>query len=211
MHNTKFIKALLVVSFLTLFNMTSQASVLINGSFEDNTIGAYLSVGGGDSSTITGWTTINSGVELFTTTEAADGSYVVDLNNFTYQSGGIEQMFATVIGQSYTFSFAATTLQGFGRDGTGQVDVSIGADSHSYFLENHFSTLDWETHSFVYVATDTTTTLAFSNSTDSLLNFSYIDGISGDITTVPVPAAVWLLGSGLLCLFGTTKSIRTRT
>ena len=61
MHNTKFIKALLVVSFLTLFNMTSQASVLINGSFEDNTIGAYLSVGGGDSSTITGWTTINSG------------------------------------------------------------------------------------------------------------------------------------------------------
>ncbi len=192
---------------LLVFSTSSSASLIQNGSFEINTVGSYATLGGGDSTSITGWTTVHSGVEIFTTPSAADGSYVIDLNNYIYSQGGISQVFATEAGKRYTVSFSAATIQQSGRDGTGQVDVKIGNDTFSYFLENHSSAYNWQVYSFDYIATDITTTLTFSNSSNSFQHFSFIDGVDSNLATLPLPATAWLLVSGLLGLLGIRRKV----
>ncbi len=205
MKHSNNIKLLALLAPLTLLSTGVQAGFIVNGSFEDNTAGSYAALAGGDSTSITGWTTTDTGVELFIPPNAADGSYIVDLNNYIYNKGGIQQTFTTEIGRKYTITFAATTIQQSGRDGTGQVDVMIGADEYSYLLENHTASYLWEYYSFDYIATDITTTLKFSNSTNSFQNFSFIDDVNGDLATVPVPAAAWLFGSGIVGLIAVAR------
>ena len=190
------------VLMLCLFvPISSGAALLQNGSFENNlgTPGNNI-LSGGDSTTIASWTTLDPGVELWTPQNfggiASDGLWVIDLNNYTYVGGGIKQTFATDIGETYNFSFDALTLNTYGRDGTGTVDVSIGLESFSFDLVNYSNNYNWKTYSFEYTATELATTLAFSNSTNSFKHFSFIDNING-AKSVPEPSIIALFGIGL--------------
>lgn len=209
MNNIKLL--LLTMSFLCV-QLEANAGLITNGSFEDNTAVASNNIlAGSDSSTITGWTTIYTGVELFRAADfsgtAADGSWVVDLNNYTYSQGGIKQTLNTSVGETYNFSFQATTTNTDLRDGTGQVDVNIGADFHTFALENKSSNFNWETYIFSYTATSLTTDLVFSNQTNSFSHFSYIDAITTiadsatPVTNVPEPTPIALYGVALITLF----------
>jgi hypothetical protein len=173
---------------------------IVNAGFEpDASVGANNVLPGG-SNAIPGWTTIENGVEWFNpaafgSTVSPDGGYAVDLANFTFNAGGIQQTFATVAGQSYTVEFYASTSAGQGRVGTAEIIVEADGVTEQINLVNQSAQFVWELQSFTFVADDDEATLTFANYQDANLHFANIDGVS----IVPAPAtSALLIGFGLL-------------
>ncbi len=178
-------------------------NLLVNAGFENPAGTAYTSLPGG-SPTITGWTTVLSGVEWFDATGyggAADGVMIVDLANYVYTGGGIEQTFATEVGKRYDVSFAFGTMAGFGRDGTAHVDVSVAGETLGYDIVNATSTLKWTMETLSFTAVDVSTTLRFTNEQNPYAHFANIDAVSV-LAAAPVPEpetyALMLAGLGLV-------------
>ena len=195
----------LLFAALIPLNNAYADTLLVNGSFELPT-GISYTILPGNSAAITGWTTILSGVEWFNATGyggAADGVMVVDLANYVYTGGGIQQSFATQVGHTYSLNFSLGTTAGSGRDGTAHIDVSVAGITTGFDVVNYASTLAWTNYNFNFTAIDTTTTLSFMNNQNPYLHFADLDGVG--VSTVPVPAAAWLFGSGLMGLFGMAR------
>jgi len=186
----------------------AQALAFTNGSFEanpPNSVPGYNSLPGA-STAIPGWTTVLNGVEWVDPNaggvpdfgDAKDGRMIVDLANYVYTGGGLGQTFDTVAGTTYRVSFWGSTIQDYGRDGTGQIDVAAPGYSNTFSVSNPAATLVWTQFFFDFVATGTSSTLQFSNNQDPYAHFAMIDAVS--VSAVPLPAAAWLMLSGLLGL-----------
>jgi hypothetical protein len=134
---------------------------LVNGSFEpENPSFVYQLLPAG-STAIPGWTTTDTGVEWAQPLANGDspapaGLYVVDLANFTYSAGGVQQTVATQPGAVYVLEFRLGTNQRSGRDGTGEVVVAAASTTLSLrCLQNanlHFAFIDAATLSSVATA-----------------------------------------------------------
>lgn len=178
----------------------SATNLLANGSFENPlTLGANNILPGG-STFITGWTTVFTGVEHFDALAyggAADGRMAVDLANYTYTQGGLEQTVATTAGQTYLLNFASGNLRASGRDGTGVVRVAIDgqwlADVNTPAVS--IGTTVWAQHSLQFVAGGPTTTVRFWNEQNAYQHFALIDAVA--LAPVPEPASAVLLLGGL--------------
>ena len=176
-------------------------NLLINPGFELPVGTGYASLPGGNT-TITGWTTVQNGVEWFDATSyggAADGVMIVDLANYTYTNGGIEQTFATVIGQTYDLSFSLGTMQASGRDGTAHIDVTVAGITTGYDVVNLTGSLVWTAVTQSFTALSASTSLRFTNTQSPYLHFANVDAAS--VTAVPEPEAYALMLAGL-CLLG---------
>lgn len=180
------------------------SNLLVNGGFETPTVG-YQLVPGGNSSAIAGWTTVLSGVEHYSSPAyglgpAADGVMVVDLANYVYSAGGIEQAVPTVAGQTYDVSFFAGNTTASGRTGTGIVKVTIdGTTTLDFNTPVATSTLTvWAQRSFSFVATDSSTTLRFWNNQNANAYYALIDGVGAQAAAVPEPQTWALMLAGLL-------------
>ena len=181
----------------------AHANLLANGGFESPGA-AYAEVPGG-SMFISGWTTILSGVEYLNPASPAalnigsafEGVMIVDLANFTFSNGGIEQMFATAPLQQYTLTFAAGNLKAYGRTGDGIVDVQVGSltTSVSTATDTGGTAVQWKPIALTFTALAPVTTLSFTNMQDSFTHFAFVDGVS--VTAVPEPQAVALMLAGL--------------
>lgn len=192
----------------------ASATLLVNPSFEGIS-GSYQLLGGG-STAIDGWTTSGEGVEWFTSGTfgaAFDGDALIDLAWFTSNGtpgGGIFQTVATTPGQSYDLNFAMVTHQTAGRNGTAIINLLIDDSAfQSYSITNLnsvWTTDDWVEATATFVATGTTTKIAFSNTQNANLHFAYLDGIGLNPTLVqggnevPEPAswAMLIVGFGIV-------------
>lgn len=178
-------------------------NLFVNGSFETPALGYQLLPGG--STAITGWTTALSGVEHYSAgSSAADGTMVVDLANYVYSNGAIEQSIATTVGQAYVVSFFAGNTKSSGRDGTGIVKVTIDGTGTLQF-DTAVATgaaYAWAERSFTFTAADASTTIRFWNDQNSFTHFALIDGV-GAVAAVPEPASValWLAGLAATAAF----------
>lgn len=173
------------------------ANLLINPGFELPAGTGYASLLGGNTA-ITGWRTVLSGVEWFDATAyggAADGVMAIDLANYIYTGGGIEQSFASVVGQTYDLSFSLGTMQANGRDGTAHIDVTIAGSTTGYEVVNHTGRLAWTGVTQRFTASSATTTLRFSNNQNPYLHFANVDAAS--VVAVPEPKIYSLLLAGL--------------
>lgn len=175
----------------------AQANLLTNGSFElpvGN--GQNQIIPGGDSTAVLGWTTILSGVERFDPTlysvgSAPDGNIVIDVCPFNFTGGGIQQTFATTVGQQYTLSFSAGTSNAFGRTGDAVLNVSVGNVAQSFTLQNLQAVAVYNTYTVPFTATAATTLLTFQNLQDANTHFAFIDRVSvPGITAAPEPGAL---------------------
>lgn len=162
------------------------ANLLVNGSFESpRSAEGWIDVPG-SSSLIPGWTTLLNGVEYYNPTAnrwgvrdgfAREGDFCVDLTPFERTGGGIAQTFATTPGRGYRVSFFLSTMEREGRDGTGSISVSAGGVTEFYTAENHSPVHRWHLKQFGFVATDASTTLAFTSTNNWVNHFVMIDDV----------------------------------
>ncbi len=191
-------------------------NLFVNGSFESPG-SSYVELGAG-STFITGWTTVLSGVEYFSPSSqgvgaAADGSYVVDLANFTFLTGGgLEQSVATVPGQSYDVSFSAGNSLSSGRTGTGIIKVTlngVAASTQTFATAVATSaTMAWAVRSFSFVATGSSTVVRFWNDQNPNQFFADLDGVSV-AASVPEAHSWVMLAAGLVGIGACVRRRRT--
>jgi len=190
MKKTIFI-GLLTLSLMQVSQMTN-ASLITNGSFE---IG------------LTGWNTIPfSGGSISTsgTEGVTDGVQAVIFNGGNLLGGTLSQSFATIIGTEYqlTFDYGVFSTSFPSRIQSIQLEI-LGFNSllNTTVTDSASSPTSFKNLSFNFVADSLSTTLNFNDFTSLGESFA-IDGIidSVNITAVPIPAAGWLFGTGLLAL-----------
>jgi hypothetical protein len=178
---------------------TAHAGLLVNSGFDPDQPVASNNILPGGSTAIPGWTTILSGAEWFDTTSSgasSNGGYAVDLANFTFTGGGVQQTFATEVGQAYTIGFEIGTSTFAGRSGTGEIFVEAAGDSELFIAENASTVTLWREVTFTFTALDSETTLTFSNTQNANLHFAFIDGVR--IVPAPGAAASLLVAPALL-------------
>ena len=181
----------------------ANAGLIQNGSFETSYMGVNddWSIVVAGSSDITGWTSFGNGVDIIGSLwSASDGARSVDINAYN-SGGGVEQAFTTVIGQSYNVTFDMSANMYLGPDEKVMLVAAAGVSQEFSFDYVGFesSALDpkWVGMSWDFIATDTTTVLAFSGVNAGAAGAALDNVVVTN--TVPAPGALAGLGlAGLL-------------
>lgn len=199
---------LLGITLAVLLATSAQASLVQNGSFEDVQINAQFSTNPAD---IPGWThTGSAGDDLIARSGpqccggtnmalAGDGNQFVTLGGGFFLTGTAawsQTIAGLTIGQTYTVSFLLAA-----EGETATQDITVGFADGSDSAPQTFTSLptntlfwqNWGVNQYNFVPTATSATLQFS-----VVNQAFDVGLDGvSITAVPVPAAIWLLGTAL--------------
>jgi len=182
------------------------AALISNGSFETPIVpvGGFTNFLGG-SVALTGWTVFGPEVSIVSGSfsengvsfPAEDGSQWLDLTgDASNSSEGVSQPVTTTVGDRYQLSYFVGNTTGGGTFGTtSTVDVLLnGALAFSDTNSNVSpTTLNWEQFTHSFVATGTSTTLAFRNADPPNDNSNGLDNIVlvdlGTAPAVPEPAS----------------------
>lgn len=203
-----FTAAISAAAVLTAAHGASAATnILINGSFEDVGDAAYQSWGGytfgPDFAYLPGWTIDFGNVDITTNlsgwSPAADGNNSLDINGWV--AGQISQSFNTVVGQTYTVSFAYSR-NAAGAPDPATADVSAGGQVIHVTSPNDpslFGTVGsmlWQTGSFTFVGTGYDTLVLTSTVPGN--GGVYFDDfvVSGPAVPEPTTWTLMILGFG---------------
>lgn len=112
----------------------------------------------------------------------------------------MSQVINTVLGQAYTFSFQYRDRPDTTNPDTYGIEWSFGSIANGSVgsVGNV-----WQTFSTSFIGTGAAETLTFKAIGTSTSFGTSLDNVS--LAAVPVPAAVWLFGSGMLGLLGLSK------
>lgn len=184
MHTT-LLRTVVLASGLAMAGAASanMPNLIVNGSFEsiaqgDNSWSIY---GNGQ---LDGWKVGKYGVEVRDSVagEAFDGENFVELD--TTRNSWISQSFATVIGQTYTVSYAYAP-----RNGVSKNSNALGAFIDGVRLDRQaaagVSPDAWDIYSFDFVAGKASTTLKFAALGKSDSYGGSLDAVA--VTAAPVP------------------------
>lgn len=204
------IKKFLLASSL-LFSVAAQASVIIpnetllnNGGFEapdiDNNSWEYYT-SNHNVTGVPGWSYDGSGMEIWDSllgVNAIEGEQHAELNahGANNQAYSFRQSFATVIGETYDYGFSYRARNNSNESFYAGI---MGINDNTLFSDH--TTAGWTTVSLSFLATDTTSTIAFT-SNDALgdTTGNLLDGVYVTARSVPEPSSVFLLSLGLLGL-----------
>jgi len=192
-------RSLIAAAALVLLPATANAAGIVNGSFEAGTApGSFSTVGGGNSSTITGWTVTGNSVDYIGSYWAAqDLGRSVDLNG--NGQGGIQQTFDTIAGLFYNVDFwLAGNPDGAPITKTVRVSAT-GADDGDFTFDStgiSRANMGWKKYTYSFLAAGPSTTLSFA-SQDPGFYGAALDNVS--VAAVPEPGtwALMLAGFGL--------------
>jgi hypothetical protein len=184
---------------LVLVAASKGQTLISNGSFELGTgqasSGNYVRFTPGNTS-ITDWTIITDDIAWLNGTlpqfgiNPSAGSFFLDLTGDTDASphSGVQQAFATNIGQSYRVSFDLGTGTG---SCVGPVSLIVTAGAASQTFTNSSTTTNWTSYSMDFTANAATTTLTlqgFSTPVGGI--YIGLDNVS--VFAIPEPAT-WTL------------------
>jgi hypothetical protein len=198
---------------LALHTGSANANLVVNGSFETNSLapGAYrdLIVGSGG---LPGWSIVgipgtyvsqvdsafagNPGYQF----PAQEGRIWLDLAGFTDNApDGVRQSIATVVGQRYEFSFWLGNITGpfFGTQSLVNVNFSSGGTDFSCVNTTAGFTMAWQQCSQTFTAASAVTTFTISNGDPTSDYSNAIDNVVlKAVAGVPEPAtwAMMLIG-----------------
>jgi len=209
------LRSVLVLMALSVFCMSAQAGMIINGSFEAPlvTVGGFTTFSTG-STAITGWRVVGPNVSVISGTfsergiafEAKDGQQWLDLTGHGTNSNadGVTQDVATAVGQMYRLTFYV----GSATDGSlyfpSTVDLSINGGTRIGFTNPTAPTnmLNWESFTVDFMATGSTTNISFYNGSAINNNLSGLDSVSLEPLAVPEPSGLILAGTGAVVMLG---------
>lgn len=188
----------------------SQASLIVNGGFEAGGTFVNTALGAmqlpGASSTISGWTSTGDEIAWVDDTNldgifASEGSRHLDLAGFTNvaPAGGIEQSFATTVGQTYVVTFEMATNPAYGQS----CIAVFAAGSFQIFTPTVGPGQIWHSYSWNFTATSTTTTLKFQEANSGQTVYNGLDNVA--VNAVPEPASLTAFGLGLAALLRKRK------
>ena len=169
---------------------TASAALFTNGGFETGDFtGWTLSNGANDGFT---FVVTNSGYQNL---PPNPGSFEAQMGTFG-NAGQISQAFDTAAGQEYKVSF---WLKNDSKDSTNVFQVLWnGAVQNLNPVLNPTLASPYTQYQFTTTAANASSEIAFSFLNDP--SIYHLDNV--DVTPTPIPAAFWLLGSGLAGLAG---------
>jgi hypothetical protein len=211
----RFFLVLAVLSLAVfIYGQPARADLVVNGSFENpngfvaNADGAMSLPAG--SATMTGWTVINAELAWIGPTaswefSASNGSYFLDLTGYhdSLPFTGVQQTIITNPGQSYLVKFDLGSSAPYGLPSA--ITAAADSTSQTFISTNSSSSNAWEHFSLPFIASSGTTTISFEASQGHW--YVGLDNVT--VSTVPIPPAVWLLGSGLLSLTAVRRRVKT--
>ncbi|WP_435895590.1 DUF642 domain-containing protein [Oceaniferula spumae] len=187
---------LLATMAFAITSATHAASIITNGSFEDDAttgdgVGGFL-----------GWTT---GTSIQTVGDAAFWSFAPTDGDSRVQFGAatgfVEQTLTTANGQEYNVTYDWALLVTDSNNATGFSAVTVTGDpGFTSTTIDQTQRQTWQNESFNFTATDTSTTIRF---TVNLTNNNQADTTLDNIVVQPVPepssaALLGLAGLGLI-------------
>ncbi|HQR05173.1 MAG TPA: DUF642 domain-containing protein [Gemmatales bacterium] len=196
--------------------------LLVNGGFESPVLspGSYLTITPGTEPSGFGWSVLSGSVDVgytpilpFVAYPAYQGNQGLDLNGVN--RGAIFQDFATVLGKTYTVSFAyADNPDELGQLKSASVVVTNVANSAILMSDNIFHSSSTNIppnadffifgDSFVATGTNTRLTISSTSASNTASGGIFIDAVSVAVA-VPEPSSLLLLGSaGVLGVSATT-------
>lgn len=206
-----------------LFSLTSAAhgSLLENGSFELLAPGLPLPDGAWSVyDSLPGWDVDRVEVQRGTIIRPFDGLNYIELDTDGPNShGSIEQSFATELGGSYRFSFAFASRPEL-ASASNAIEVNWGdrlAPASTLLVGLSQSNIGlasgrWQVFEYFFTATATSSFVRFAAAGRADTLGGLLDGVVVDrllradgMPSVPVPPAVWLLGSALVALTGLAR------
>jgi hypothetical protein len=227
---------LLFVTMLLLFVSTSQANLIVNGSFDNFTIsgtdanfGGFIRYFSPPANThIMAWTisgTPSDGapnnVDLVHTSfypsfTGSPGSQSIDMEGAVGASGVIFQSFATTPGDLYNLSFEYANNPQPGPTSSGSMNVLVTGsmtllDQNVTHSGSAFSNMNYQLFSQNFTADSATTTLRFEALTHSGFGIA-LDAVSVNSVTsaVPEPALMAPVGAGLVVLLSAARYRRRK-
>ena len=206
---------------LSLFAVSAQAIPvpLTNPSFE---LGTFVNDGNGTmilpvgSTAITGWTVVADQLAWIISPNpwglsAQEGNRFLDFTAYPTGApfGGVTQSIATVVGQQYQLSYYLGSYTARWGGNPVSILATAGGASATCSVSAPTNASTWTQCSMLFTASSANTAITLAG----LQGFQYIglDNVSVetvDTPSVPEPASVVLLGSGLLALV--LRRIRTR-
>jgi len=210
--------AVAAVAVLSLAAPASAANLLVNGGFEDTGTATLQGWGGytygtGYSLPLPGWIVNSGSVDIVTNqtqwSPSYEGNNALDINGFG--PGSISQTFATIADQFYTVSYAYSRNAAGAQDPALALITAPGANVVVSAANGNFGSpgnLTWQTASFTFKATGSSSTLSLS-STDAGSGGVFFDDISVS-AAVPEPAS-WALMIGGFGLAGAILRRQRRT
>jgi choice-of-anchor C domain-containing protein len=190
---------LFLISFFALCSAPVH-SALFNGSFELGEYKGtdlYQTIGATTSDVINNWT-VSSIEWIQNYWKAYDGTYSIDLNG--NDTGTITQTFVTAPKQQYKVTFWMAGNPDDGIDKVKELKAAADGTTQDFSFDATGKTqnnMGWAERSFLFTAADKLTTLTFTSLETGGFGPA-LDNVS--VAAVPIPAAAWLLGTGLIGL-----------
>ncbi len=197
------VKAIVGALTLSASATSAQASVLINGGFEQPPIADSCCNTVSAPGTIPGWQVVSGDVNVVNGTFgsggpnlAAQGRQYLDLIGES-GAGSIRQTFNTIAGRTYDLSFAYS--HNVFSAGSAAASFGVGNLSGSVTHSTGSGTnLDWRTYANTFVAgAGSTSTLTFLNTGGSTDGGTFLDGVSVSLVPEPATWGMMIMGFGV--------------
>ncbi len=213
--NNNFIRVCLGIFATALFATTASANLLVNGGFEDQPFGGAELPGAGD-----GWATYGSPFRIQQTNVPGDcnpiscaGAYEGTVSLKVFGDAGVYQDFAAAEGDSFEGGVWAINPQNADVMTGGQIGLAVLifldaggnviSDVVSNVLDSTATQDEWMELTLAGVAPVGTATARFQVfTTGGGGGAPRFDAAYFDAAPIPVPAAIWLMGSAMLGMMG---------